>query len=101
VFAGQADPHDLSHFTIQFEWHGRRSVVDGWLHDDDTVSMRVREPIAAKDGSDASAPFDHRQPFDDAPNFDLEAPRFSHRNAGKLADRNRVSRANKPPAAGY
>ena len=72
VFAGQPDPHDPSHFTIAFEWRGRHGVLDGWLKDDDTVSMHVREPIAVEDGSDAPGPFDH------APRFDLELPAFSH-----------------------
>jgi hypothetical protein len=31
VFAGQADPQDASHFTIEYWVDGKRGVVDGWL----------------------------------------------------------------------
>jgi hypothetical protein len=31
VFAGQVDPLDASHFTIEYELYGKRGVVDGWL----------------------------------------------------------------------
>lgn len=64
VFAGQPDPADPSHFTIAYErrkltleevelgvirWvdedtaRWERGTIDGWLRDDDTVEMRVRD----------------------------------------------------------
>lgn len=33
-FAGQADPTNSSHFTIQGFWKGQRVQVDGWLRND-------------------------------------------------------------------
>jgi hypothetical protein len=33
IFAGQPDPNDPSHFTIEFEQNGRRSSWEGWLID--------------------------------------------------------------------
>jgi hypothetical protein len=31
VFAGQVDPQDASHFTIEYDIGGKGGVVDGWL----------------------------------------------------------------------
>jgi hypothetical protein len=47
LYAGQADPTDPSHFTIEYAtekvagvWdHG---VVDGWLRDNDTLALKFR-----------------------------------------------------------
>jgi hypothetical protein len=33
IFAGQADPKDASHFTIEYEIDGVKGVLDGWLQD--------------------------------------------------------------------
>jgi hypothetical protein len=63
IFAGQPDPSDASHFTIEYEvrevknhplcselakndvlWE--RGVLHGWLRDDDTVDFRVSGPLA-------------------------------------------------------
>jgi hypothetical protein len=43
VFAGQPDPNDPSHFTIDYEVHGVRHTLDGWLRDDDTVVIEPRD----------------------------------------------------------
>jgi hypothetical protein len=48
IFAGQPDPKDASHFMIQYEVSGIRGTIDGWLQDDDTVRMDVREGPAAQ-----------------------------------------------------
>ena len=32
-FAGQSDPNDPSHFSIEFEKDGKREVLDCWLLD--------------------------------------------------------------------
>jgi hypothetical protein len=42
-FAGQPDPIDQSHFTIAYELNGRRDVLDGYLKDDDTVTLEPRQ----------------------------------------------------------
>jgi WD40 repeat protein len=39
VFAGQPDPNDRSHFTIPIQFRGQRTVVDGYLRDDDSVLL--------------------------------------------------------------
>jgi hypothetical protein len=42
-YAGQPDPADQSHFTIDFETHERRGTLDGWLMSDDTVKLQIRK----------------------------------------------------------
>jgi hypothetical protein len=41
-FAGQPDPADTSHFTIDYEVDGQQHVLDGYLRDDDTVTLEDR-----------------------------------------------------------
>jgi hypothetical protein len=43
VYAGQPDLNDESHFTVRFESAGRPGIIDGWLQDDDSVKLEVRE----------------------------------------------------------
>jgi hypothetical protein len=43
IFAGQPDPNDLSHFTIDYELDGARITLDGWLEDEQTVKIEIRE----------------------------------------------------------
>jgi hypothetical protein len=40
-YAGQPDPKDRSHFTVEYEWAGRRGWIHGWLRDDATVTFKV------------------------------------------------------------
>jgi hypothetical protein len=47
LFAGQPDPADASHFTIEYEAARARGTIDGWLNDDDTITLRPRPPIPA------------------------------------------------------
>jgi hypothetical protein len=47
IFAGQPDPNDESHFTINFERNGQRSTWDGWLIDLPMVS-RSGCPVGLK-----------------------------------------------------
>ena len=68
VLAGQVDPRDSSHFTIEFQWRGQTGVLDGWLNDDDTVTMKLRNPLVVPDRPDETA-----LPFSDAPKFDVPA----------------------------
>jgi hypothetical protein len=42
IYAGQLDPEDASHFTIDYEARGRRHTIDGWLRDDETVLLEER-----------------------------------------------------------
>jgi hypothetical protein len=43
VFAGQCDPADASHFSIEYEWPtGLHGFIDGRLGDDDTVRLTIR-----------------------------------------------------------
>jgi hypothetical protein len=46
LFAGQPDPADSSHFTIDYEADRVRGTIDGWLQDDDTIILKPRAPIA-------------------------------------------------------
>lgn len=39
IFAGQPDPVDPSHFTVDYSFHGQRGRIDGQLNDDDTISF--------------------------------------------------------------
>jgi hypothetical protein len=39
-YAGQADPKDPSHFTIDYDFDGQRGTIDGWLTDDDFLRIR-------------------------------------------------------------
>lgn len=42
IYAGQPDPADPSHFTIDYDLNGTRHTVDGWLEDDEFVKMELR-----------------------------------------------------------
>ncbi len=42
IFAGQPDPVDESHFTINCELDGQTAIIDGWLMPDDTVKLERR-----------------------------------------------------------
>lgn len=41
-YAGQPDPNDESHFTLTCDHHGTRVILDGWLRDDDTLTLESR-----------------------------------------------------------
>ena len=42
-YAGQPDPADASHFSMEYEWSdGVHGFVDGWLNDDDTIMLKIR-----------------------------------------------------------
>ena len=43
LYAGQADPADESHFTIDYETPRGRGTIDGWLMPDETVKLQLRE----------------------------------------------------------
>ncbi len=42
VYAGQLDPSDPSHFTIEYRTDAHTGIIDGWLKDDDTVILEPR-----------------------------------------------------------
>jgi hypothetical protein len=42
LYAGQIDANDPSHFTIDYLLNNRMETIDGWLNDDDTVSLVPR-----------------------------------------------------------
>lgn len=46
-YAGQADPSDDSHFTIEIDMPSGRSIVDGWLQDSPTKSPSW-DPVEVK-----------------------------------------------------
>lgn len=46
-FAGQPDPSDESHFTIDYETPAGRGTIDAWLLPDDTVKFQIRSGPAA------------------------------------------------------
>lgn len=39
IFAGQPDPRDLSHFTLDYLYHGQRGRIDAYLNDDDSITF--------------------------------------------------------------
>lgn len=41
---GRPDPNDQTHFTIDCLIDGTTVTIDGWLRDDDTVKLTVRQP---------------------------------------------------------
>lgn len=43
IYAGQPDPADASHFTIRYEMWGQSDILDGWLRDDDSVTLTPRK----------------------------------------------------------
>jgi hypothetical protein len=43
IFAGQADPTDASHFTVGFTLDGDAGMIDGWLENNETVLLRIRD----------------------------------------------------------
>ena len=44
---GMPDPADASRFTVDYEIGDRRETIDGWLRDDDSVELKLRN---AEDG---------------------------------------------------
>ena len=54
VFAGQPDPKDESHFTIDYELDGVAGRIDGWLRADGVVAL---EPRAGKRVNSVWFPF--------------------------------------------
>jgi hypothetical protein len=42
VYAGQVDPADASHFTVDVDYDRHRKVIDGWLRADDHVELMPR-----------------------------------------------------------
>lgn len=42
-FAGQPDAEDASHFTVQYEHGGHPGMIDGYLQDDGSVRLAVRD----------------------------------------------------------
>jgi hypothetical protein len=43
IYMGQPDPADASHFTMRYEIGNQHGLIDGWLRDDDTVVIELRE----------------------------------------------------------
>lgn len=43
MFAGQPDPTNLSHWTIGYELNGQAGTIDGYLKDNDGISLDVRD----------------------------------------------------------
>ena len=44
-YAGQPDPNNASHFTIDYELDGKRATIDGWLRANDVVELVPREGV--------------------------------------------------------
>jgi hypothetical protein len=44
IYAGQPDPNDASHFTIRYQAWGQTDVMDGYLVNNDTVTLKPRNP---------------------------------------------------------
>ena len=43
LFFGQPDPVNLSHFTMKYEIDNIPGTIDGWLQNDDTVKLQIRD----------------------------------------------------------
>jgi hypothetical protein len=43
VYAGQPDPADASHLTIRYQIDTQSGIIDGWLENDHTVKLQVRD----------------------------------------------------------
>jgi hypothetical protein len=43
LYAGRPDPADPSHFTIEYQYGEARGVIDGWLRQDDSIELTVRD----------------------------------------------------------
>lgn len=53
LFEGRIDPADPSHFTIDYVHDGTAGTIDGWLNDDDTVTLSPRSGrVATGPGGD-------------------------------------------------
>lgn len=51
VVEGRPDPADPSHFTIDYSHNNTPGTLDGWLNDDDTVTLSPREGVTADAGA--------------------------------------------------
>ena len=59
IYAGQADPADPAHFTIDYERDGGRSTIDGYLREDDRVEFVPRSgAIVSRDAHGREAYWD-------------------------------------------
>jgi hypothetical protein len=47
-YAGQFDPSDQSHFTVEFENDGKKGIIDGWLLDDPSAKEGVKVKLAVR-----------------------------------------------------
>ena len=48
VLAGVPDPADASHFTIDYVHNNLAGTIDGWLNDDDSVTLAPRAGRVAR-----------------------------------------------------
>jgi hypothetical protein len=45
IFEGLIDPKNASHFELTFAIGDRRGLIDGWLKNDNTVILELRNPL--------------------------------------------------------
>jgi hypothetical protein len=43
IYAGQSDPNNASHFTISYSADARPGLIDGWLENDGTIRLELRQ----------------------------------------------------------
>jgi hypothetical protein len=43
IYAGQPDPNDASHFTIDYDLNGARHTLDGWVVDANEIKIESRD----------------------------------------------------------
>lgn len=48
VYAGQPDPSDPTHFTIECDLQGQRKIIDGWVLNNGEVKVELRDPTAGR-----------------------------------------------------
>ena len=47
AYAGQLDPMNPSHLTIDYDLNGHRSTIDGWLDNNDQLKLVDRSKTAS------------------------------------------------------
>lgn len=45
IFAGQIDPKNASHFILTYAIGNHHGLIDGWLKNDQTVILELRNPL--------------------------------------------------------
>ena len=55
IYAGEPDAEDSSHFVMKYEAGAKSGLIDGWLRDDETVVLELRDDAAATTRPDTTS----------------------------------------------